>query len=99
MLNAQGSLNKGVLAWPAHASIWEDCECDSDQAIYSVYKLGDHNEKYETPFGDMMWGGSLEVPDLPNEIEALLTLHHQAANTVDYASHFSDVNGHWAPYS
>ena len=57
MLNAQGSLNKGVLAWPTHASIWEKCECDSDQAIYSVYKQGNHNEKYETAFGDMMWGG------------------------------------------
>ena len=48
MLNTQGCLHEGVLAWPTHASIWEKCECDSDQAISSVYKQGDHNKKYET---------------------------------------------------
>ena len=63
------------------------CECDSDQATYSVYKQGDgdHNEKYETGFGDMMWeqwGESLGVRGLPNEMEALSTLHLQATNTV-----------------
>ena len=29
--------------------------------VYSVYKQGDHNERHETGFGDMMWdsgGGS-----------------------------------------
>ena len=73
MLNAQGFLHKGVRAWPTHASIWEKCECDSDQAISTIYKQGDHNQKYETSFGDMVWG-RLSRP--ANEIEALLTLHH-----------------------
>ena len=62
MLNGQGSLNEGVLGWPTHASIWKECECDSDQAISFVYKQGDHNKKYET-HSEIWCGGGL--PDLP----------------------------------
>ena len=95
MLNWQGCLNEGVLAWPTHASIWKE------YVNVIVIKLSTRYinramaitiEQHETGFGDMKWDKWGRVyAALPNENEALSTLHLQATNTVDYASHFSDA--------
>lgn len=83
------------------ASIWKECVNVIVIKLSTRYikKQGvDHNEKYETGFGDMMWDWWGRVyAALPNEIEALSTLHAPAANTIDYASHFLTSARHWAP--